>query len=378
MSINEPILTFFPGFKWRPFLKAQRVASIDDPLILEAGGMLREVTVVYETYGKLAENKDNVILITHALTGDSHPSAHDSHDEKGWWDALIGPGRPLDTERFFIICSNVLGGCQGTTGPASLNPATDSPYGMSFPTITIGDMVRTQKRLLDALQIDHLLLVLGGSIGGMQAMQWAVTYPDMMDGVINVAAPGYSSAQAIAYSQIARQAIRLDPDWQDGNYYGTPGPTKGLSLARSLGMVTYRSELSMQGKFGRRMRGGQFEIENYLDYQGDKLVRRFDANSYLYLLKALDLFDLGAGYSSYTDALARIKARVLTVGVSSDALYPSYQQRELAEAMKTAGVRSEYVQIDSGHGHDGFLIDFHLLRPILLKFIHKLTLAKAA
>ncbi|WP_425060087.1 Homoserine O-acetyltransferase [Sporomusa carbonis] len=364
------VVTFFPGFKWRPHIKLAQVASPENPFELLLGGSLTEVTVAYETYGKLSDDRDNVILVTHALTGDSHPASHDPYDEQGWWEPLIGPGRPIDTNRFYVICANVLGGCQGTTGPASLNPATGKPYGMRFPEVTIRDMVRVQKRLLDTLGIHRLAMVVGGSMGGMQALEWAVTYPAHMDAVIIIAAPGYSSPQAIAYNRVGRQVIMGDPGWQNGDYYGGPGPENGLATARALGMITYQSELSMACKFGRRTRNGQFEIENYLDYQGANLVKRFDANSYLYLLRALDLYDIGAGYASYEAALSRIEARVLVVGVSSDILYPPYQQEELAETMRRVGVRTEFAIIQSPHGHDGFLIDFHLLRPILTRFIN--------
>ncbi|WP_373325841.1 homoserine O-acetyltransferase [Sporomusa paucivorans] len=372
------VVTFFPGFRWRPQLKLAQVATPEQPLDLVQGGCLEQVTVAYETYGQLSEGHDNVILVAHALTGDSHPAAHDQYDEQGWWEPLIGPGRPLDTTRFFVICANVLGGCQGTTGPSSLEPATGKPYGMRFPEITVKDMVRVQKRLLDILGIEHLSLVVGGSMGGMQAVQWAVDYPGFVDAAIVIAAPGYSSPQAIAYNRVGRQAVTLDPAWQNGDYYGSPGPKQGLAAARALGMITYQSELSMAYKFGRRTRAGQFEIENYLDYQGEGMVKRFDANSYLYLLRALDLFDIGTGYSSYEAALARIDARVLVVGVSSDILYPPHQQEELAKAMRQAGVYTDFAIIDSPHGHDGFLIDFHLLRPILTNFINKVLPVSAA
>ncbi|SDF32556.1 homoserine O-acetyltransferase MetX [Sporolituus thermophilus] len=357
----------------RPFLKYAKVADPDNPLVLTMGGTLTDVTVAYETYGTLSPNRDNVILVAHALTGDSHVAAHDDKDEKGWWDALVGPGRPIDTNRFFVICSNVLGGCRGTTGPSSPDPATGRPYGMRFPAITIRDMVHVQKRLLEQLDIYRLALVIGGSMGGMQALEWGVTYPGFMDGIIAIAAPGYSSAQSIAYNKVAREAVMLDPAWRQGDYYGGAGPQIGLSIARALGMITYQSEPSMAAKFGRRMRGGQFEVENYLDYQGISLVRRFDANSYLYLLRALDLHDLGAGYASYEAALARIEARVLIVGVSSDILYPAYQQQELVEVLRRLGKAARYAQIDSPHGHDGFLIDFDALSPVLSDFINTIA-----
>ncbi len=368
--------TFFPGVKYRPYMKFATVADPSRPLELVLGGTLAEVIVAYETYGTLAPEKDNVILVCHALTGDSHCAAHDDRDDEGWWDLLVGPGRPLDTDRFFVVCANVLGGCQGTTGPASPDPATGRPYGMTFPTVTVRDMVHVQKRLLEVLGINHLALVIGGSMGGAQALEWAVTYPGFVDAVAALATPGYASAQAIAYNRVGRQAVMLDPAWRGGDYYGSPGPVNGLALARAIGMITYQSEPSMAAKFARRTRDGQFEVENYLDYQGRCLVQRFDANSYLYLLRALDLYDLGMGYASYRTALARIEAKVLVAGVTSDILYPAYQQIELVETLKSLGVRAEYAEVDSPHGHDGFLIDFDLLKPILSEFVDTVAPAR--
>lgn len=368
--------TAFPGLQRRSRLKAVQVADERHPLLLQNGDSLPEVWVAYETYGKLSAEKDNVILVLHALTGDSHPAAHDEEDDVGWWEPLVGPGRSIDTNEFFVICSNVLGGCQGTTGPASINPATSRPYGSSFPQITVRDMVYAQKRLLDDLGIPRLMLVIGGSMGGMQALEWAVTYPDFMEGVAVIAAPGYASAQSIAYNKVGRDAVMLDHAWQQGNYYGGPGPVRGMSIARALGMITYQSDASMTRKFGRNVRNGNFEVENYLDYQGERLVKRFDANSYLCLLRALDLYDLGAGFASYAAALARIRARVLVVGVSSDILYPAYQQEELVEALQRQGVRAEYRVIESSYGHDGFLIDFPILQPLVFRFIRSLLPAK--
>ncbi|MDR3590539.1 MAG: homoserine O-acetyltransferase [Negativicutes bacterium] len=367
------LTSFFPGFNNRPCLKTVQVAAAGEPFSLIEGGTLSEITVAYETYGTLAPEKDNVILVAHALTGDSHPAAHNDQDEEGWWDVLVGPGRPLDSDRFFIICSNVLGGCQGTTGPASPDPATGRPYGTRFPTITVRDMVRVQKALLEKLGINHLALVIGGSMGGMQALEWAVSYPGFAGAVVAIAAPGYASPQAIAYNRVGRQAVMMDPAWRQGDYYGGPGPAQGLAIARAVGMITYQSEQSMANKFGRRTRDGQFEVENYLDYQGKCLVERFDANAYLYLLRALDLYDLGCGYASYKAALARIEAKVLVVGVTSDILYPAQQQIELVQTLKSLGGRAEYAEVDSPHGHDGFLIDFDLLRPILTDFVASVT-----
>lgn len=372
----ETALSHFHGFKWRPHLRLAKVADEQNPLQLALGGILKEVVVAYETYGQLSEKNDNVILLNHALTGDSHPAAHNPHDEKGWWEPLVGAGRPLDTDRFFIICANVLGGCQGTTGPASPNPDTGMPYGMEFPEITLLDTVHVQKRLLDFLGIGHVKMIIGGSMGGMQSLEWAVAYPEFMDGVMVIAAPGYASSQSIAYNNVGRQAITLDPDWQEGNYYGGRGPEKGLAIARSVGMITYQSELSMEGKFGRKRRNGCFEVENYLEYQGSTLARRFDANSYLYLLRAMDYYNLAEGCGNYEEALSKITAKVMVVGVSSDILYPTYQQEELAEAMCCSGVDAQYAILESCHGHDGFLIDFHLLRPLINGFISNLTSKK--
>jgi homoserine O-acetyltransferase len=371
--VLETTITHFSGFKWRSYLKLARVADKEHPLHLSLGGRLDEAVVAYETYGHLSEGGDNVILLNHALTGDSHPAAHTQHDEKGWWEPLVGPGRPLDTEKFFIICANVLGGCQGTTGPASPNPDTGLPYGMNFPEITLLDTVHVQKRLLDVLGVHHVKLIIGGSMGGMQSLEWSVAYPDFMDGVMVIAAPGYASSQSIAYNKVGRQAIILDPEWQEGNYYGGIGPEKGLAIARAVGMITYQSEMSMEGKFGRKRRNGCFEIENYLDYQGNSLARRFDANSYLYLLRALDYYNLLKSCNSYEDALSKIRAKVMVVGVSSDILYPPYQQEELVEAMCDSGVDAQYALLESLHGHDGFLIDFHLLRPMIHNFMNHLT-----
>lgn len=373
MAGNDKVYTAFTGFKPRRAMRFARVATSLEPLLLEQGGVLEEVWVAYETYGALNAQRDNVILVAHALTGDSHPARHDAADEEGWWEDLVGPGKPIDTNQFFIVCANVLGGCQGTTGPASLDPATGRPYAGRFPTVTIRDMVRVQRRLLTHLNIDRLVLVIGGSMGGMQALEWAIMYPEVMRGAAVIAAPSYTTAQAIAYNDIGRRAIYMDSHWQGGEYYGQSPPTRGLALARAVGMITYQSDPSMMHKFGRRMRQSRFEVEHYLDYQGEALVRRFDANSYLCLLRALDLHDIGYGRPSYEAALARIRARLMVVGVSSDILYPPAQQRELVETARRQGVAASYAEIDSPHGHDGFLIDFHLLRPVLHDFIEQIA-----
>ena len=366
---------YLPGFQMMPYLRFARLATPDNPLQLTRGGVLGEVEVAYETYGRLSPEKDNAILLCHALTGDSHPAAHSPDDREGWWEDLVGPGQLLDTERFFIICANVLGGCRGTTGPASPDPATGRPYGPRFPEVTIRDMVHVQKRLLDHLGIGKLVLVVGGSMGGMQALEWAATYPETAAGVAVIAAPGFTTAQAIAYSDVGRRAVQLDPEYRGGDYYGGPGPVQGLTAARALGMITYQSEESMTRKFSRRMRNGRFEIENYLDYQGECLVKRFDANSYLCLTKAIDLFDLGDGRPSYRAALAAVRAKMMIVGVSSDILYPVSQQRQLSVELARQGARVVvFREIESVHGHDGFLIDFPLLADVLGPFIESVTL----
>lgn len=374
-SLPEDKFRYLPGFQMAPYLRFVQVATQDNPLELSKGGVLQEVEVAYETYGSLSPEKDNAILLCHALTGDSHPAAHYAEDREGWWDELVGPGQLLDTERFFIICPNVLGGCRGSTGPASSDPSTGRPYGARFPVVTIRDMVHVQKRLMDYLGIEKLVMVVGGSMGGMQALEWAATYPDMASGAAVIAAPGYTTAQAIAYSDVGRRAILLDPEYRDGDYYGGPGPVQGMTVARALGMITYQSEESMTRKFGRRSRNGRFEIEHYLNYQGECLVKRFDANSYLCLMRAIDLFDLGDGRSSYQAALSGVKAKMMIVGVSSDILYPVHQQRKLSVELARQGARVVvFREIESAHGHDGFLIDFPLLADVLGPFIESVTI----
>lgn len=352
-------------------------------LTLESGAQLGPVTVAYETYGRLSPHRNNAILVLHALTGSAHAAGKNSTQDRqpGWWDPLIGPGRALDTNKYYIICSNVLGGCYGTTGPASPNPATGRPYALDFPIVTIKDMVMVQQELLAFLGIEHLVAVIGGSMGGMQALQWAGTFPEMVDLAIPISTSGRLSAQGIAYNEVQRQAIRQDSAWRQGNYYGTRGPEQGLALARMIATITYKSDISWSFKFGRNYGSptgddyfrwdGRFEVENYLHYQGRKLVERFDANTYLYLTKAMDLFDLGRGFSSYSEALGNIKAITLVIGTSSDFLYPTYQQKEIVELMQRQGRRAFYAEIDSPFGHDGFLIEFAKLGKIVREFLEE-------
>jgi homoserine O-acetyltransferase/O-succinyltransferase len=343
----------------------------------ELGGALREVTLAYETWGELDAAGENAVLVVHALTGDSHAAGDpdDSYRRGGWWNPMVGPERAIDTERHFVICSNVLGGCYGSTGPTSLDPGSGRPYAMRFPLVTIRDMVRTQKRLLDDLGVKRLQLVIGGSIGGQQALEWAVEFPDFVEKAVPVAATGSLGPQGVGMSELGRRAIMADPDWQGGDYYGTGrSPDDGLAIARMAGMMTYQSAAGQWERFGRRPAsrpalyeelGGRFEIESYLHYQGKDLVNRFDANSYLYLSRAMDLYDVAAGYESEEEAYSRIEAEVLFIGISSDWLFPASEVRATAERARTVGARARYAEIESLSGHDSFLKDWaHLSQAV--------------
>jgi homoserine O-acetyltransferase len=338
-----------------------------DSIALDSGATLAPIEIAYETYGELNAAKTNAILVLHAFSGDAH-AAGISHEtgKPGWWDNMIGPGKAFDTNRYFVICTNVLGGCRGTTGPASINPATGCPYAMSFPVITIGDMVRAQKMLIDWLGIPRLLSVSGGSMGGMQALEWAVAFPESVVSAIPIASTSRHSAQQIAFNEVGRQAIMADPDWSEGNYYGRTPPARGLAVARMVGHITYMSDDSMREKFGRRLRGKEnfsfgfdvdFEVESYLRYRGSQFVTRFDANSYLYITKAMDYFDLATGRGSMAAALERTRARFLVISFSSDWLYPSYQSQEMVRALRSRNRDVAYVELQSNYGHDSFLVD---------------------
>ncbi|WP_139491552.1 homoserine O-acetyltransferase MetX [Brevibacillus dissolubilis] len=344
-------------------------------LELESGEVLREIEIAYATYGTYDEEKNNAIFVCHALTGDAY--AVGDEQKAGWWEGLIGPGMPIDTSEYFIICSNVLGGCYGSTGPASINPATGEPYGASFPVVTVRDMVRAQRRLVEALGVKRLYAVIGGSMGGMQVYEWAVEYPDIMQLAMPLATCSRLSAISIAYNDIGRQAITSDPDWQGGHYYPGPGPKKGLSVARMLGMVTYRTAELFEERFGRSLYAENnsghlfettFQIESYLRYQGEKLVERFDANSYLYLLKAMDTHDIGRGRGGIEQALSRVRAKVVCIGITNDLLYPLEHQEEMAQLMRSHGVEVDYYQIDSKYGHDGFLVEFQKMGKIIAPY----------
>jgi homoserine O-acetyltransferase len=338
-----------------------------DSITLDSGATLAPVEVAYETYGELNAAKSNAILVLHAFSGDAHAAGISPESGKpGWWDNMIGPGKGFDTNKYFVICSNVLGGCRGTTGPGSINPATGCPYAMAFPVITIGDMVRLQKMLIDWFGIPRLLSVSGGSMGGMQALEWAVAYPDRVVSSIPIAATTRHSAQQIAFNEVGRQAIMADPDWNEGNYYGKQPPGRGLSVARMVGHITYMSDESMREKFGRRLRGKEnfgfgfdvdFEVESYLRYRGSQFVNRFDANSYLFITKAMDYFDLTSGRGSLSAALEPARARFLIISFSSDWLYPSYQSQETVRALRTRNCDVAYVELNSNYGLDSFLVD---------------------
>ncbi len=352
-----------------------------DELILESGEKLGPVTLAYETYGKLNKDKSNAILILHALSGDAHVAGyHSKRDRKpGWWDNMVGPGKAFDTDKFFIICSNVIGGCKGSTGPSSINPKTGKPYALDFPIITIKDMVNAQKHLIDHLGIKKLLSLAGGSMGGMQVLQWTVSYPEMCLSAIPIATAPYLSAQAIAFDEVGRQAIISDPNWQNGNYYGTGKfPAKGLAIARMIGHITYLSEESMHRKFGRKLQDREkysykfltdFQVESYLHHQGDKFVHRFDANSYLYITKAMDYFDVSAGYKSLKDAFKNVKTKFLVISFSSDWLFPPHQSKEIVSALRSNGKEVSYVEIDSWYGHDAFLLEEDKLEPVITSFL---------
>ncbi|MBK5293477.1 MAG: homoserine O-acetyltransferase [Acidobacteriia bacterium] len=335
-------------------------------LSLDCGLVLSPVDVAFETYGELNADKSNAILIEHAFSGDAHAAGADAEGKIGWWDNMIGSGKGFDTDRYFVICSNVLSGCRGTTGPGSINPATGAPYGTTFPGVTIADMVRLQKKLVDRLGIHRLLSVSGGSMGGMQALEWAVSFPDAVASVIPIACTARHSAMQIAFNEVGRQAIMADLDWAGGNYYSGKMPGRGLSVARMVGHITYMSDDSMREKFGRRMRDRDkfgydfsvdFEVENYLRYRGSQFVDRFDANSYLYITKAMDYFDLSAGYPSLAASFERATCRFLVLSFTSDWLYPSYQSQEIVNALRGRNRDVAYCELESSYGHDAFLVE---------------------
>lgn len=368
-------------------LVERRTMSWIEPLPLDSGETLGPITLAYETYGQLNEARDNAILLHHALSGDAHAAGrHRPNDQyPGWWDEMVGPGRPFDTDRYFVICSNIIGGCQGSTGPSSIDPSTlgeeARPYGARFPVVTIGDMVRAQVRLIDALGIEQLHAVAGGSMGGFQALEWAISYPDRVRGVVLVASSARTSAQALAWNAIGRQSIMNDPNWRGGDYYGHETPQNGLAVARMIGHVTYLSEPLLERKFGRNFRGGdgphftleqEFDIESYLNYKGQSFNNRFDANSYLYITKAMDYWDLPGRFGSLDAALAQSKASFLLMSFTSDWLFPTSDSVVIADSLKRLGRSVKHVELESISGHDAFLLDFDEQIPLVTDFLDSL------
>jgi len=362
--------------------KSYTFAEPPNEMMLECGEKLGPVTIAYETCGELNADKSNTVLICHALSGDSHVAGYYREDDSkpGWWDIMVGPGKGIDTNKYFIVCANILGSCMGSTGPSSYKPNTVEPYGRDFPVVTIGDMVEAQKALLDHLEIKKVLSVIGGSIGGMQVLEWSVRYPEMVVSAVPLATTTRHSALAIAFNEVARQAIMTDPNWKNGNYYLGPKPNVGLAVARMIGHITYLSDESMRLKFGRRLQDkndfscnfdADFQVESYLRYQGAKFVERFDANSFLYITKAADYFDLEKqhGSGSTVKAFSKTGARFLVVSFTSDWLYPTYQSKSMVKAMKKNGLDVSFCEIEAEWGHDAFLLPNERLTALIKNFL---------
>jgi len=351
-------------------VKTQSLTFAHPPneMILESGRRLGPITLAYETYGKLNQDKSNAILIFHALSGDAHVAGrhHKTDPKLGWWDNMVGPGKAFDTDRYCVICVNVIGGCKGSTGPSSINPKTGRPYALSFPMVTIKDMVRAQKHLIDHLGIYELLAVVGGSMAGMQALQWSVTYSDRAALCIPIAAAARQSPQNIAFHEAGRRAIMSDPNWRNGNYYGKNQPIDGLAVARMIGHITYLSNETLRRRFGRRLQEStrlsfslkpEFQVESYIHHKGETFTKRFDANSYLYISKAIDYFDISDGYSSVREALRATKSKFLVISFTSDWLYPPTESEELVNELRAVDKEVVYYEFPSTYGHDAFLVE---------------------
>lgn len=353
--------------------------TFNEGLKLQCGQLLAPITLRYETYGTLSPNADNAILIEHALSGDAHVAGYysESDEKPGWWDTMVGPGKTFDTNKYFIVCSNVIGGCSGSTGPGSVNPATGTRYGMDFPFVTIADMVHAQKKLMDHLGIRKWLCVAGGSMGGMQVLRWALLYPDCMESIIPIATTSRISAQSIAFNWVGREAIMSDPEWNGGHY--TDQPDRGLAIARMLAHITYLSEESMRRKFGRKLQSAtdysfdfdkDFSVESYLEHQGMRFVDRFDANAYLYITRAIDYFDVAdKSNGDLAKGLAPIQCKTLVVSFSSDWLFPPEQSREMVRGMLKNGLDVTYCNIKSSYGHDAFLLEDDTLGRLISNFL---------
>ncbi|MBE2212524.1 MAG: homoserine O-acetyltransferase [Opitutaceae bacterium] len=349
-----------------------------EPFTFDCGQSIPGFTLRYETYGRLNDRRDNAILVCHALSGDHHAAGiHSLRDRKtGWWNNIIGPGKALDTTKYFVICTNCLGGCQGSTGPMSTDPTTGRPYGMTFPALTIRDMVRADKRLLDHLGITRLHAAIGGSMGGMRVLQFGIEYPDFVERMLPMATTARENAQAIAFNAVGREAIMQDPEWHGGDYAAGGGPRVGLAIARMMAHITYVSDQSMDRKFGRRKReaadagpAGQFEVESYLQHQGQSFINRFDANTYLYITRALDHFDLAGTYGSLEKAFEPVKARTLCVAFTSDWLFPSDQNRAFVLALLRSGKSASYAELTTDLGHDSFLLESPALYDLVRSFL---------
>lgn len=355
-----------------------------DAFILTSGEKISPVTLAYETYGRLNAEHSNAVLILHALSGDAHAAGYHEGDKRlGWWDSLIGHGKAFDTNKYFIICSNVLGGCKGSTGPSSISPVTQKPYGIEFPIISISDMVNAQARLIDHLGISKLLAVAGGSMGGMQVLEWMFNQSDRIRSAIPISTAIKHSPQQIAFNEVGRQAILSDPKWNQGNYTGENIPSRGLAIARMIGHITYMSDKSMQEKFGRRFKNDRkpfkftadFEVEGYLQYRGKSFVGRFDPNSYLYITKAMDLYDVPQGKKPQ-DILKHSDIKVLVIAFKSDWLYPPYQTKEIVRACKLAGLDTSYCEIESDYGHDAFLLEIEQESQLIKYFLDRVQNGK--
>ncbi len=356
-------------------------AQPPNALQLESGEKLGPVTLAYETYGNLNDKGDNALLIAHALSGDAHVAGYYSQDDTkpGWWDFMVGPGRPFDTNKYFVVCSNVLGGCKGSTGPTSINPATGKPYNLNFPVVTIGDMVKAQRELVRHLGINKLLAVVGGSMGGMQALEWAIKYPDMVAAALPIATTSRLNAQGIAFDEVGRQAIYADANWKNGDYSDySLLPAQGLSVARMLAHITYLSEEAMHTKFGRRLQEKErygydfstdFEVESYLRYQGESFIKRFDANTYLYISKAIDYFDLSRDYGSLENAFKNVQAKFLVLSFTSDWLFTTAQAKEIVRALMVNGKHVTFCEIPSNYGHDSFLLKNPCMEKMIADFL---------